>query len=197
MMNKLYEKELRKSVPVILCVCVCFIYLFYYYFLAALGLSCGMWGLRCGTWALCFGAWASLQLWRTGSRVRGLCSCGVRGPECVGSVVCGMQALYLRHASSVVVVRRLMPCSMWDLSSLTRDQTCLPCIGRQILYHWTTREVPVCFNNDYFFLFAISYLDSEPECLLNQRKKNSQQFVVMDQGIGEVVEKFLSISQTT
>ena len=32
---------------------------------------------------------------------------------------------------------------MWDLSSLTRDQTCVPCIGRRILYHWTTREVPL------------------------------------------------------
>ena len=32
---------------------------------------------------------------------------------------------------------------MWDLSSLTRDQTHVPCIGRQILNHWTTREVPV------------------------------------------------------
>ena len=26
-------------------------------------------------------------------------------------------------------------------SSLTRDQTCISCIGRQILNHWTTREV--------------------------------------------------------
>ena len=26
-------------------------------------------------------------------------------------------------------------------SSQTRDQTCVPCIGRQILNHWTTREV--------------------------------------------------------
>ena len=25
---------------------------------------------------------------------------------------------------------------------LTRDQTCVPCIGRQSLNHWTTREVP-------------------------------------------------------
>ena len=31
---------------------------------------------------------------------------------------------------------------MWDLSFQTRDQTCIPCIGRQILKHWTTREVP-------------------------------------------------------
>ena len=32
---------------------------------------------------------------------------------------------------------------MWDLSSLTRDQTYIPCISRQILNHWTTTEVPV------------------------------------------------------
>ena len=27
-------------------------------------------------------------------------------------------------------------------SSQTRDQTCVPCIGREILNHWTTKEVP-------------------------------------------------------
>ena len=33
---------------------------------------------------------------------------------------------------------------MWDLSSPTRDQTWVPCTGRQILNHWTTQwEVPV------------------------------------------------------
>ena len=26
---------------------------------------------------------------------------------------------------------------------MTRSQTCTPCIGRQSLYHWTTREVPI------------------------------------------------------
>ena len=30
---------------------------------------------------------------------------------------------------------------MGDLSSLTRDQTGVPCIVRQILNHWTTREI--------------------------------------------------------
>ena len=30
---------------------------------------------------------------------------------------------------------------MWNLSSLTRDQTHIPCIGRQILNHWTTKKV--------------------------------------------------------
>ena len=31
---------------------------------------------------------------------------------------------------------------MWDLSSPTRNQTWVPFLGMQILYHWTTREVP-------------------------------------------------------
>ena len=31
---------------------------------------------------------------------------------------------------------------MWDLGSPIRDQTCIPCIARQILKHWTSREVP-------------------------------------------------------
>ena len=53
-----------------------------------------------------------------------LSSCGARAPGYVGSVVCGMQSLLLRCTSSVVVVRGLS------------------CIGRWILYHWTTREVP-------------------------------------------------------
>ena len=35
------------------------------------------------------------------------------------------------------------PGSTWDLSSLTRDQTRTPCIGRQSLNHWTTRKVPI------------------------------------------------------
>ena len=34
------------------------------------------------------------------------------------------------------------PRGIWDLSSLTRDRTHAPCIGRQRLNHWTTREVP-------------------------------------------------------
>ena len=30
---------------------------------------------------------------------------------------------------------------MWNLSSLTRDQTHIPCIGRQILNYWTIKKV--------------------------------------------------------
>ena len=32
---------------------------------------------------------------------------------------------------------------VWDPSFLTKDENCVPCIARQILDHWTTREVPV------------------------------------------------------
>ena len=31
---------------------------------------------------------------------------------------------------------------MWDLSFLTREQTCAPAVDVQSLNHWTTREVP-------------------------------------------------------
>ena len=35
------------------------------------------------------------------------------------------------------------PWDLWDLSSLTRDQTRTVCIGRRSFNHWTTREGPV------------------------------------------------------
>ena len=36
-----------------------------------------------------------------------------------------------------------LSCSMHVGSSQTKDRTCVPCIGRQILNHCTTREVPL------------------------------------------------------
>ena len=70
-----------------------------------------------------------------------LSSCGTQAPGHMGSVVGDTWALSLRLMSSVVVAHGLS-CGMWDLSSPTRDRTCVPCIGRRILYQWTTREVP-------------------------------------------------------
>ena len=35
-------------------------------------------------------------------------------------------------------------------SSQTRDQSGVPCIGRQILIHWTTKEVLAIFRLDWF-----------------------------------------------
>ena len=58
-------------------------------------------------------AWSSLQ--STGSRMFGFSSC---------------------------IMQTYLPHGMWDLRSLTRDQTCILCIGRQIPHHWATRKVP-------------------------------------------------------
>ena len=55
------------------------------------------------------------------------------------TVVCG----------PLVVVASLVACQLWHTglaapkhvgSSQTRDQTCVPCVGRGILSHWTTKE---------------------------------------------------------
>ena len=37
-------------------------------------------------------------------------------------------------------------------SSWPRDQTCISCIGRQILYQWATREASVKFSSSHNFL---------------------------------------------
>ena len=41
---------------------------------------------------------------------------------------------------------------MWDLSYLTRDQTCTPCIGRRSLNHW----MPGKFPRRVGFIFTLS-----------------------------------------
>ena len=99
-------------------------------FLAALGLSCGMQDLHCG-------AQASLQLW------------------CVG--FCSLVVAHRLQSTWALqfAARGLqLPCGTWDLSSLTRDRTLIPCIVRRILYHWTTREVPVNILIKYILILS-------------------------------------------
>ena len=102
--------------------------LFAYLFLADLGLHCCMWAFR--SWVkqgLFFVACVDLSLgwppllWGTGSRCSGLSSCNSQAPG-HGINICGTWAP--QHVES----------------PLTRNQTHVPCIGRQILNHWTTRE---------------------------------------------------------
>ena len=45
----------------------------------------------------------------------------------------------------IIIIIMAIPCGMKHFSSLTRDQTCVPCIGGMESYHWITREVPVPF----------------------------------------------------
>ena len=44
---------------------------------------------------------------------------------------------------------------MWDLSSLTRDQTRVLCIGMWILNYWTTGEVPGIFLKSFGQMFSM------------------------------------------
>ena len=84
--------------------------------------------------------------------------CGAQASHCGGFSCCRAQALGVR--ASVVVAHGLSSCGSWALerrlsswhtdlvaprhvgSSQTRDRTCVPCIGRQILNDCATREVP-------------------------------------------------------
>ena len=49
------------------------------------------------------------------------------------------------------------PRGMWELSSPTRDWSHVPCIERQLLNHWTTREVPRVSLFLNFLLFKMHH----------------------------------------
>ena len=74
-----------------------------------------------------------LLLWSTGSRH-------------VGFSCCGMQAQQLWLVGSRAQAQQLWLTGLvapWHVgSSWTRARTCVPCIGRRILNHCATREVP-------------------------------------------------------
>ena len=60
--------------------------------------------------------------------------CGAQASHCCGFSCCEVRAQWLWHMGLV---------APWDVeSSWTKDWTYAPCIGRWILNHWTTREVP-------------------------------------------------------
>ena len=70
---------------------------------------------------------SSLRSWSFS--LRGLLSLRSTGSRCSGFRSCSMWA----HRAS-------LPLGMWD-SPPTRDGAHIPCVGRQILSSWTTREV--------------------------------------------------------
>ena len=98
-----------------------FIYLFLLF--AVLGLSC------C---ALAFSSLASRGYSLVA--VHGLLNAGASLVAEHRLQACGLQQPWLMGLVALQHVR----------SSWIRDQTCVPCTGRQILNHWTTREVPLC-----------------------------------------------------
>ena len=74
---------------------------------------------HCGEWGLLFVAVARLLI--------------VVASRC-GAQALGMQALAIVMHGGLV--------ALWHVvSSQTRDRARVPCIGRRVLHHWTTREV--------------------------------------------------------
>ena len=64
-------------------------------------------------------------------------SCGTWASEVVGHRLssCGARAYLLRGT--------------WDVSSPTRDHTCVPSTAKRILNHWITSEVPQLLSINY------------------------------------------------
>ena len=68
--------------------------------------------------------------------------------NCYLFIFCAGLVFIVRYVLSSCGAQAWLPCSMWGLSSLTRDPTHVLYVERQILNHWTTREVPkACFLN--------------------------------------------------
>ena len=63
--------------------------------------------------------------------------------HCISFFCCGSQALKQRLSSCGAEAQ--LPCGSWDLPGPGVEPVS-PCIGRWILNHWTTREVPFVFN---------------------------------------------------
>ena len=70
-------------------------------------------------------------------------NCGMQDLHCVmvGSFTATHRLLVVAYWLSSCGTQAWLLCSMWDLSSPTKDQTFILCIARQILQHWATREV--------------------------------------------------------
>ena len=61
--------------------------------------------------------------------------------------------IYLATSALCCGAQPLLPCDVWELSSLTRDRTRIPCPGRQILNQWTTGQV----RKGFLFWFCPIY----------------------------------------
>ena len=112
-------------------------------------------------------------------RARAFSSCGewgplfiaVRGPLTIVASRCGaqapdVQAQYLWR-TGLVAPRHVG-------SSQTRARTCVPCIGRQILNHCTTREALLSILNSILFMVWGIVVSS---CLFNMLSSFSSKFI--------------------
>ena len=120
-----------------------FIYFLQHYYFLNLFIYLFIFGCI-GSSLLCTGF---LQLWQAGATLR----CSVRASHCSGFSCCGAWALGAQAQQLWLAGSRAQAQQLWGTSlvapqdigsSRTRAQTHVPCIGRRILNHCATREVP-------------------------------------------------------
>ena len=105
------------AISIVLVMFDLFLKKFIYLFMAVLGLHCCAWAFSsCGEQGLLF-----------------VVRCGARASHCSGFSCCRPPAQHVGFSS----------CGTHVGSSRTRARTRVPCIGRWILNHCTTREVPI------------------------------------------------------
>ena len=68
-----------------------------------------------------------------------------------GLLYFGVWTHWLQWEDLVVLMREALvaPRGVCNISSLARAWTHVPCTGRQVLNHWTIREVPTWFSMNY------------------------------------------------
>ena len=125
----------------------------YLLFLAALGLCCCRQAFCKLQWA-----WSNLVVAWGLLIVAAFSCCGARALECTG-FSSYMWAQQLRFPGS-----RSWGQQLWCMalvspqrvgSSRIRDQACVSCIGRRILNHWMTREIPEAIFYTFLWLNRI------------------------------------------
>ena len=77
----------------------------------------------------------------------------------------------LHHCFCFLCFSFFWPWGMWVFSSLTRDWTHTPCVGRWSLNHWTTRDVPQ--NSLFFLCLTLSFLMFPLAILIYSLKRSS------------------------
>ena len=91
------------------------------------------------------------SVWAFSSCVRMFSSWGLWASHCSGFSCCRAQAVGRTGFSITDVVTSLV--ALWHVqSSQTRDWTYVPCTGRWILRHCSTRGVPSRFCNSVYFV---------------------------------------------
>ena len=120
---------------------------FYYLYLSVLGFWCSTCALCCCSWAFSSpGGWGLLSSCSTqASPYSGFSHCGAQALEYTGFPICCTSAQWLQL-----------------MGSGARDQTRIPCIGRWVLNHWTTKKVPsftsLRCKPEIFLLFKYMHL---------------------------------------